>query len=502
MPKTQIAINSRAVMLGARASFFKRGIIVLSVTGLLGIVGWALARGIVPVPRTSAAQSTGPASPASVVPADSTTRSPTKALSGRPKGAPTSEPAGRPGGHEVASADMSSEHPTGPHDAEPPLLVHPIPIEDPGGDALRAFHKQLLDLERGRRKEPVRLTFFGASHVASDLFTNVVRSRLQARFGDSGPGFILPGKPRRHHHHTRVAYQLTRGFKGIQVRVNRPGIDVYGLAGVALDAPRKRRGHTLLTTRSSGPGIVDQITLYYLRQPHGGRFQVRVDGKLRQVIATRARKAEPGYHSLGVPPGHHELELRTLADGPVRLFGVAMEKAGPGVVVDTLGVPGSRARYQLQWESSVFREHLQRRDPALVVLAYGTNESGDDDVPLKVYEKQVRSVLRRVQGIVPNASCLLIGPSDRPIREADSPVQDRTRTSELIKVQRKVASAMGCGFFDLVQLMGGPLSMMRWAAADPALGAPDHIHYTRLGYQRVGEVLYDALMANYPPHRP
>ena len=38
---------------------------------------------------------------------------------------------------------------------------------------------------------------------------------------------------------------------------------------------------------------------------------------------------------------------------------------------------------------------------------------------------------------------------------------------------------------------------VEWAAADPAFGAPDHIHYTRRGYERLGEALLGAMMRGY-----
>ncbi|MCA9600528.1 MAG: hypothetical protein KC417_00810, partial [Myxococcales bacterium] len=63
-----------------------------------------------------------------------------------------------------------------------------------------------------------------------------------------------------------------------------------------------------------------------------------------------------------------------------------MEGEEPGVVVDALGVNGARAKNQLWWDDASFRAELAKRDPALVALAYGTNESGDDDVPIETYE--------------------------------------------------------------------------------------------------------------------
>jgi lysophospholipase L1-like esterase len=66
-----------------------------------------------------------------------------------------------------------------------------------------------------------------------------------------------------------------------------------------------------------------------------------------------------------------------------------------------------------------------------------------------------------------------------------------------VDVQRRVAKELGCGFFDLVRFMGGPMSMVQWAAAAPAFGARDHIHFTARGYQRLGEVLHAALLEGY-----
>jgi lysophospholipase L1-like esterase len=177
----------------------------------------------------------------------------------------------------------------------------------------------------------------------------------------------------------------------------------------------------------------------------------------------------------------------------VWLFGVAVERDEPGVIVDTLGINGSRARYQLLWDDQIYREHLRRRDPDLVVLAYGTNESGDDS-PIEDYERDLRAVVERIRETVPKASCLLIGPSDRPMQVEERVFEDRARTADLIAVQHRVALEYGCGFFDLVAFQGGALSMVQWAASDPPYASQDHIHYTRLGYQRLGEVLLSALL--------
>jgi hypothetical protein len=50
----------------------------------------------------------------------------------------------------------------------------------------------------------VRIEHFGDSHITSDILTGVVRSRLQADFGDGRPGFVLLGRPWRTYTHAAV----------------------------------------------------------------------------------------------------------------------------------------------------------------------------------------------------------------------------------------------------------------------------------------------------------
>jgi lysophospholipase L1-like esterase len=188
----------------------------------------------------------------------------------------------------------------------------------------------------------------------------------------------------------------------------------------------------------------------------------------------------------------------------VRIFGASLERDAPGVIVDTLGINGSRARSHLLWEENLYREHRQKRNPDLVVLAYGTNESGDDQ-PVADYEAELHQVLARVKSAVPEASCLLIGPSDRPVplgKNGRGGFSDRPRTQAIIEAQWRVALSHGCGFFDMVAFQGGPLSMVSWNQLDPPYAAPDHIHFRRRGYERFGEVLLTALLEGFQVEAP
>ncbi len=379
-----------------------------------------------------------------------------------------------------------------PLDAEGnPVFGIDIPVEDPRGSALRSFHAALRRAERGEGQ--ARVVVYGASHVASDTWTSMTRRLLQARFGDAGHGFVLPAAPWRNYRHDGVTVESPRrGWEARRYYRGQSAPERFGLAGVAVETDSPAWGR--VTTSHSN---ASRYELFYEVQPGGGTFDVIIDGQLTTRVPTAAPTNIGAYQLFSLPDGPHTFEVRPHGDGRVKLYGVAVERETPGVVLDTLGINGARAASQLQWDESLYQEHLRRRMPDLVILAYGTNESGDDEQPIERYEADLRAVVERMQRTVPTASCLLVGPSDRPIVARDGSAAPRARTFEVIAAQRRVAREYGCGFFDLVLFGGGPLHMMQWSAASPAWGASDHIHFTRRAYDRLGQVVANALVASY-----
>ena len=135
-------------------------------------------------------------------------------------------------------------------------------------------------------------------------------------------------------------------------------------------------------------------------------------------------------------------------------------------------------RDHLYWDDAVYREHLARRRPDLLVLAYGTNESGDDDVPLDAYEERLPHVLTRTREVARGASCLLIGPSDRPLRNDDGTFADRVLTGQIIDSPApRVRGATAAPSSTCSASWAGRCRCVSWVAAVPPL-AHDRITCT------------------------
>jgi lysophospholipase L1-like esterase len=379
-------------------------------------------------------------------------------------------------------------------------LGHFVPIENEA--ALSHFHQALDALaNHPEQKKKLRVLAYGASHTQADIYASYLRYYLQSRFGNGGPGFIPLGLERGWSR--RLDFKVReRGFKVEFVESKTPPPHGrFGLSGAAaVGGPHA--WVRIAPDSSTDPELAaSQYGLFYAAEPEGSEISVSVDGEEPVRLPTHAPQLEARYHTFERPLGWHDVEVRSEGrGGENRLFGLSIERLQPGLVLDTLGIRGTRAASMLLWDQSLWEEHLRRRAPDLVLLAYGTNETTDRGQPIEEYSRDLARVLGRLRKVLPDVSCVLVGPGDFPKSDHGS-WMTQPRLLEIIAEQRRLAPQFGCGFWDAYGFMGGAGSMVRFVEAVPRLGAPDHIHLTARGYVRMGMELGDALMRAYDAQR-
>lgn len=360
---------------------------------------------------------------------------------------------------------------------------------------LRRFFESIARLEAGQAQDDVRIVQFGDSHTAADIQTAVVRRALQGRFGDGGRGFVAIGKPWKGYLQDGVRCGMSTEWaseRGKLARGKFSGDGLYGLAGIGVETRQHgARAWTDISARTARTEVA------YLEHPNGGSFDVFVDGVRVVRIATRGERTTSAFRTFDVSEGAaHQLEVRATGDGDVRVFGVSLDRPQPGIVFDALGINGARVTTCLQWNEQHWAEQLKHRAPSLVVLAYGTNESTDENMPAQTYERQLVDLLGRVARAVPTASCLLMGPPDRAV-QSDGTWVTSPKLLEVIASQRRVAEAAGCGFYNQLDAMGGQGTVAGWAAEDPPRAQKDRVHLTREGYAQLGSSFASDMMRAY-----
>jgi len=389
-------------------------------------------------------------------------------------------------------------------------------LDAPRG-TLDHLHASLAAAEDSDPSARVVMVFFGDSHTAGDSMTSRLRATWQRRFGDAGRGLVAAGRPPARHYYQRdVRYGATGAWKASVGGVRDP--EPYGLVGLRVYGDRKGSQLWVETCGDCLAGTsVAQFEILYQAAPTNGTLRYRVDDGAWQLLATRTTAIEPPHPArqvIAVPDGPHKLTLEHGGGGMIDLYGVALERLRPGVIVDSLGVVGRRLGSLRSWDWSIIGEQLSTRDPRLVVLQYGTNEADDPDLDLEAIAKYYDETILRIRAAAPTAAILILGPPDMSVREAGKAC-DRMKPQgdagvipecewrtpsvlrEIVSVQHAAAVRNKVAFFDTFAALGGSDRMHGWVIGEPKFAFKDHVHLTDLGYQRWADELSSALLADY-----
>jgi lysophospholipase L1-like esterase len=360
------------------------------------------------------------------------------------------------------------------------------------------FYAALRGLEQKTRAEHVRVEWLGDSHGASDFWSGRLRTALQKRFGDGGPGFVHLGY--RAYRHEGVKMTVEGKWKSNPrgpSTILKTGDGVFGLGGM-LWSSEDGAAHAVVAL--DDPALTGKVSwdLCYKLFGRDDGLAVTATGGARTLL--RAKNADELHkvrHVGFTTTGAGAQIGVTPAGGHPELCGVVVEAdaaAQPGVVLDTLAINGARMATPLAWEESSFAAELARRAPSLVVLEFGTNEAGDVNVKPAAYAAHLTKVMARIRRVVADVDCLVLAPTDRADAEERTPlVRDALRDG---------AAANGCAFFDTYAVMGGKGSIDAWRGETPPRAAKDGIHLTFRGYHEVGDKLVAQILAGYDGRTP
>ena len=391
-----------------------------------------------------------------------------------------------------------------PADVSPPV---PVPPSESNGRAIEfptqldKFFAQLQALEGAAfadKPDTLRILQFGDSHTAADMFTGRMRSLFQARFGNGGAGFSYAGHPFAGYRILGTSRSQTSGWRIEGVRFTQIVDTNLGLGGVAATSDSSSQEITLDASCS-------KIDLDYLDQPDGGAFSLYEDGLLVASVSTKHELApqilsrdcdSADVSPSSVLPITHHFEVRSDSAGPVRLFGFVTTQ--PGVTYEAIGLNGAEVGLLERWNQTIFRSYLRQADPALIVLAYGTNEAANRNWTYEAYRALLGRVVDQLHSTAPQASIIIIGPPDRSLRSGTRRHPAwlaSTETLHITEAQRDTCREHDCTFWSWRDRMGGLGSMNRWVYAD--LAQQDHTHFTSGGYVQLADLFYSDIMAAY-----
>ncbi len=417
----------------------------------------------------------------------------------------------------AAAAEPTQQPPAAADDggqADPPTAVDPpTPTWEPRAEdqvtahqplefseALAPFYERLAAADDGADDAGVvRVVHLGASMIGADDLPSILRGKFQTRFGDGGAGLVLMQRYMPNYLNRWVKLTAS-GWDHCYIAYRCKKDGHYGLGGTTFWSDGG--ASTTIATRKEELGDeVSHFEVWYAATKRGGRLGVRVDGGESTTIDTRADAIEDRYHAIDVEPGPHKIRVRALGYGRSRAYGVVLETS-TGLVWDQFSMLGAFTRRMLEWDPEHIAGHVAQRDPDLIVFTYGGNDTrrvATGKLTHEQYVQEYADSIARVRAGKPGVACLVTGMTDRG-KSLEFKI-----TSEHVQLireaQREAAKTAGCAFFDALEAMGGPGSIITWRDAKPSLASTDLKHLNHRGRVKLGGWIYDAVIAGYVAHR-
>ena len=333
------------------------------------------------------------------------------------------------------------------------------------------FGTNLAPLQQAFANKNVHILQIGDSHTAGDYFTDQLRKRLQADVGDGGVGFAYPINVKAQRT-ARHGYQAD-GFSTFNSKSDTSGD--YVLGGIT-------------AVPNSSFSTLNLTSQYYNGDRQNAKVVVRGNAgqKVNVSDINGSRQLTLNQNGWQTVDTTINFPARFNVDSNMAMGGFWLGR-GQGGRVSAMGINGATQSYWQRWQK--IPQTLNYSGANLVILAYGTNEAFQSDVSGQM--AQVNQAIAQIKQGLPNASILIVN-APESLKNTSGSCGTRATSLDTVQYQlRQIAQQNGTLYWSWQDAMGGECSMKSWIAE--GLGAKDGVHFSKSGYERAGNDLYDGL---------
>lgn len=389
-----------------------------------------------------------------------------------------------------------------------------LPNNDPTWFDRFFLHLELSELD----SSVVHIVHYGDSQLEEDRISATIREDLQNEFGGNGPGMLpaimtVPSQTTVHSNSGALSRYILFGPKDDEALHNRYGplaqlAELNGDAYITIQKRADRKNtfsHVgsyatikLLTNKSAKIQTklnINQTFIDTISVDEQGNAKVKQSIKVIEVSPPTIETFEKlKVYTWKLPDTTSVIKLYMSGFGEI--YAISAEGAY-GVAVDNVAMRGSSGTIFHRIDSELLAESYKAMNAKLIIMEYGGNlvpgtNSSNVDWTKRVITKQIQAI----QKANPDADILFIGPADMA-RQKDGIWQTYAGLELTIKTLREVALENGVAYWDMLRVMGGKGSMIKWVNKEPALGFTDHIHFTRRGAAFMGDLFCAALRMHY-----
>ena len=165
----------------------------------------------------------------------------------------------------------------------------------------------------------------------------------------------------------------------------------------------------------------------------------------------------------------------------------------PSIIYDDFGINGAVAKTFVRPDRI---ETIKQRNPDLLILSFGTNESHNRMYNAHQHYAQLDELVSEIRKVLPDVPILLTTPPGSFERRGRRNFRINPRTEKAVDLIKEYARDNQLAFWDMYSIVGGKkYACENWSRA--ALLRPDHIHYLPEGYELQADIFCEAIMNAY-----
>lgn len=358
--------------------------------------------------------------------------------------------------------------------------------------SLSAFYEKLYQVKKVKQST-INIIQIGDSHTQADFASGTTRILLQQEFGNAGRGLVFPGRVGRTNEPTTLYSSSTGSWENKRIiYTNQPlsiGIGAMTLRTSDLNASILIKTKPLENVAYS----FNKVTFFF--QKDFSSYNLVVKDSIGRYLAYVGPYTveDKNTSRIQLPFSTNQIEFHTLQSTPDQsqftLFGINLENSRPGILYHAIGSNGAKAKHYL--EAAYFAEQTSELTPDLFIISLGTNEAVEHPYVDPKFTSQLDAFVNKLKSINPTAQFLFTIPADfYKKKNRRNPGVEFIR-NKLIEFADEHQHA----YWDLYTVGGGTHSADLWKKNN--LLQSDGIHFTKVGYQLQGTLLYEALIKGF-----
>ncbi|MCQ2189379.1 MAG: GDSL-type esterase/lipase family protein [Paludibacteraceae bacterium] len=342
-------------------------------------------------------------------------------------------------------------------------------------------------IRRESRKGIVHIAHYGDSQIEGDRISCAIRKGLQDKFGGDGLGIVptlqmIPSITLRQSVSDSISRFLVDG-----TLIQKTDHKRYG----AIAQLSELNGTTTITFNSIAPShkSFSKILLFYSTRSKGLKARLTADTLVYDAEDEPDKKF--GMMEWNLPKSISSFKVRL--EGSAELYGFSLTGA-KGVAVTNIGLRGSSGTFFTRIDKTSFKYMHEALNTRLVLMEFGGNATPymNTEKKLEGYYTSMDAQIKYVKQQLPKAKIILIGPADMA-ETVDGKLQTYSNLEGTIEMLQRVAKDNGVAYWDMYGVMGGKNSIISWVSHQPPLAAPDYIHFSRKGADKIAHIFLESL---------